>query len=87
MAESYITRAPVLIEFMLACYAKAYPAEEIGPACWNSPVGKEMRKWLLDNDLIDKDDRATERGEAWVKFIIDTPLPVAEWTLPERRAA
>lgn len=78
-------RAPILIDFMLACYTRPEPCEALGEAHWDSPAGRQTRLWLRENDLIDDNYRPTERGAAWVRFICDTPLPVAVWTLPERR--
>lgn len=76
--------APIAISFMLTCYVTPMPEEHVGRAQWNSLSGGETLKWLRDNGLIDQDNKATERGEAWVKFICATPLPVSRWSLPER---
>jgi hypothetical protein len=76
--------APIAVNFMLACYVTPIPAEHLGHAVWNSGAGLETRKWLQDNGLINEDNRATKRGEAWVEYICATPLPVARWGLPER---
>jgi hypothetical protein len=77
-------RAPITITFMLACHTSPEPAQRLGVDHWDSPIGREVRQWLIDNDLIDHDNRSTPKGRAWVEFIINTPLPVATWVLPPR---
>ena len=77
--------APIHITFMMACYTSHEPMAQLGERHWNSDGGKSTRKWLLENKLIDADNRATDRGDAWVGFICKTPLPVAEWILPDGR--
>ena len=79
-----MTLAPITIKFMLACYTTPEPGEHVGQEHWNSSAGLDARRWLADNGLIDGNDRATPRGEAWVKFICATPLPETVWVLPER---
>jgi hypothetical protein len=82
-----MTRAPITIKFMLVCYTSPLPAEEIGENEWNSPAGREATEWLFEKGLVEGSSRnslrATEKGEAWVKFICETPLPVQKWELPK----
>jgi hypothetical protein len=77
--------SPLAINIMLACYVYPDPAKEVGQT-WFSHAGSEIRAWLIENDLIQDGDmfRATERGKAWVEFICATPVPVAQWRLPQR---
>ncbi len=82
-----ITRSPMLIRIMLACYYSPDPENEIGLGSWTSEVGQSVREWLMARELIDDSYRATDRGKAWVEFICETPLPEAKWILPERAAA
>lgn len=77
-------RPPIKAMFMLACYVAADPEEYLGKDHWNSIAGVDTRGWLKRNDLVDEDFSATERGKAWVRFLVDTPLPEADWKLPER---
>ena len=80
-----ITRSPMLIRIMLACYYSPDPEDEIGLGSWTSEVGQDVRTWLAENGLIDDYNRATDRGKAWVDFICQTPLPIATWVLPDRK--
>lgn len=81
--------APIHITFMIAFYTRGENAiDEIGEACWHSQKGLEVRRFLIDEGLIDSDNgHVTDRGEAWVDFICSTPLPEMSWTLPKREAA
>lgn len=78
-------RAPITIKIMLACYVGPDAEREVGIDVWNSEAGRESRFWLEQNGLIDKNERATEKGRAWVDFIVNTPLPVSVWVLPSER--
>ena len=75
---------PIYITFMIACYTTSNPIAALGDDHWNSPAGMDTRSWLIANNLIGTDYIATARGEAWIKFICQTPLPVCTWTLPPR---
>lgn len=81
ITKQFSTRPPIKISFMLACYVSPEPHRYVLGA-WDSEAGIETRQWLRDNGLIDESDRATDKGEAWVQFICDTPLPVAKWVMP-----
>lgn len=74
---------PIHIKFMLACYCSPTPHSELENQ-WASAAGQETLEWLREMELIDPDNRPTERGTAWVKFICATPLPEQVWVLPER---
>ncbi len=81
--ETKMNLAPIHITFMMACYTSLEPEAQLGERHWNSPGGKETRSWLIQNELIDGNNRATDRGEAWVRFICDTPLPEKKWVRPD----
>jgi hypothetical protein len=77
-------RSPLLIEIMLSCHCRPNPAEALGPI-WGTEVASEIRDWLVKNDLIDRATfRSTEKGEAWVRFICETPLPTLKWEIGSR---
>ncbi len=78
--------APICIKFMIACCTSTNPANEIGIPQWTSEVGEEVREFLLNKGLIFSNHKATERGQAWIRFICSTTLPELEqrWILPER---
>lgn len=75
--------APIVIEFMFACYVSTNPAAHVGEHRWDSKSGMETRVWLRDRELIDNEDRSTSRGDAWVEFICETPLPEHKWVRGE----
>lgn len=83
MADYRDSVAPIVIDFMLACHVSPNPAAEVGENTWNSQAGISTRHWLRDNNLIDNDERATDRGSAWVSFICETPLPEHRWVRGE----
>jgi hypothetical protein len=75
---------PIYVEFMLACYTSPNPAADVGETTWNSEAGREVRSWLLENELVDGNFKSTSKGAAWVGYICRTPLPVESWVLPPR---
>jgi hypothetical protein len=83
---------PITINFMLACWTSPVPEKVLREATWNSEAGQRTRQWLTDNGLIGGDNRATERGKAWVlESICAAPLPVPHvvvttWTIPARQS-
>jgi hypothetical protein len=77
-------RAPIDIDFMIACYCSAEPWQNLGMRRWDSSAGKETRDWLQHEGLVDANYRPTDRGKAWVHFICATPLPRMKWTMPDR---
>lgn len=74
--------SPLCIRLMIACYAFPEPKDVIPE--WNNDICHSLRNYLLGHGLIDEKFRATPRGEAWVKFICQTPLPEQIWKLPQR---
>ena len=65
---------PNTIDFMLACYTSA-ATDAVLKSQWHCEAGRHTREWLHANGLIDEDNRATERGKAWVKYICRAPIP------------
>lgn len=51
---------------------------------------KEIRNWMRADGIIEPWDdlspepvyRATERGQAWLRMILATPMPVLQWIDP-----
>lgn len=83
MHDHLPSQPPITISIMLACYALVHPQDGMLGE-WNSPAGIQSRRWLQNNGLIDEDQKATDKGRAWVRGICATPLPVSAWVLPER---
>lgn len=45
-------RAPIYLSFAMQIHFRGASAEEeLGSAHWNSPMGQQVRAWLLLNDL------------------------------------
>ena len=79
-----MNRSPLLIRLMLACHVSpGHPEKHMGET-WGSAVTNDALRWLYDNGLIDADNRSTEKGKAWVGHIVNTPIPIATWSLPPR---
>jgi len=77
--------SPLNIHFLL--YVYAFVRDEDWMLNFNE---NEMAiTYLLDNGLIqcncstDKAYKLTEKGECYVDFIINIPLPVSTWSIPE----
>ena len=58
------------------------------------PIWPETRKAFLDEGLMElvpmgevrwATYRLTERGQAYIKAILEVPLPVKKWVMPEPR--
>lgn len=67
--------APIAIEFMFACYVSGRPERAIRAGGWDSVAGVETRTWLKSEGLVDGSYEVTERGLAWIRAILDTPIP------------
>ena len=78
-----MTVSPLCLRIMLLAYYSAEPAKYLVPEMTSSP-GIEAQRWLQENGLVSKSLEATPRGDAWVKYILSTPLPEAKWVFPER---
>ena len=85
-----MNRSPLLIRVMLACHTVTVERhrerkleEWIGEA-WGSAYVSEALQWLYDNDLVDANNKSTAKGKAWVDYIVNTPIPIANWILPPR---
>ena len=73
--------SPLTISIMLDCYTGGRGLN-IPEKIWESSAAEESRMWLLENGLIDRENKATERGNAWVEYICNVDLPVRVWKLP-----
>lgn len=79
--------SPLMIIIMLECYQTSKPGANIPHQIWDSEAAKCARALLASHDLIDAaTDQSTDRGDAWVEFICQTPLPVRRWVLPATSA-
>lgn len=76
MPVNFEDRPPIVLRFLIACHIAVDPDTEIGMTQWESNAGREVREWLLDNDLVDFNYRTTPRGKAWLRLASNTPLPV-----------
>ena len=67
--------SPLTIDIMLLCFYSNSPEDNMLPIRWNSPAAMMVRGWLRDEDLIDDENRATDRGKLWVEAICSARLP------------
>lgn len=74
--------APIYIKFALAYYTSGDPKAELGLQHFTSESGSQVYQWLKRENLIDENDRATDRLEAWVRHLCNQPLPEAKWVIP-----
>ncbi|WP_333793337.1 hypothetical protein [Hyphomicrobium sp.] len=79
--------SPLTIQVLIECVCSDKPGSNIPESVWRDPEAHYARSLLRCHGLIDGPDyHATARGKAWLSFICQTPLPVQEWVLPERKA-
>ncbi len=72
--------SPLTIQIAIACYVSPLAKEHVGEVTWESPAGRDVRAWLMANDLIDENCRGNDKLTAWVGRVCETPLPVLTWT-------
>lgn len=73
---------PMQIMWCLTFYTSSSPISQLGQEHFNSPAGKEVYLWMQREKLITKEDEPTDRLEAFVEFLCETPLPVCKWVRP-----
>lgn len=78
--------SPLGITMMIHFYARPEPWKN------KSPAYEQLVKQFLEDGLItteitchdsDADYEATERGEAYIQFLMDVSIPVIKWELPK----
>lgn len=74
--------APCHIQFLLACHVSGNPPKYLGIDYWNSSTGETVRRWLVENNLVDHNYEITDRGRAYIEFICETPMPICKWVRP-----
>jgi hypothetical protein len=80
-----IMLAPIYINFALACYTSSNPEKILGTDHWNSDAGKDVREWLLVNQLVYPNYESTEKLKAWIEHLCKQPLPEQTWAVPVKR--
>jgi hypothetical protein len=75
---------PLTIRLALGFCCKEPPFEDVS---YDSEAGKQARKWLEDEGLIDWDIKgpikSTQRLEAWVRHLCNQPIPEQHWIVPK----
>lgn len=77
--------APIHIKFALAFLIEPDPIAALGEQHFDSPVGQEAFRWLVENDLVDRSDhltRGNEKLSAWIGHLCRQPLPEQSWIVP-----
>lgn len=72
-------RSPLLIEMAFVYYKGSDPQTSVG-FDWNCAPALEAREWMKSNGLL-YGVKLTEKGHAWVKAIIETPIPKCVWVV------
>lgn len=73
---------PFTIIILIEC-TTSKPGSNIPHDMWTSPAANAARDWLIDSNMIDEALKATARGQAWLKFMCQTPHPIQTWILPD----
>jgi hypothetical protein len=71
------------LQMLLHYHAIAAPWPQVeAPAC------VDAQRWLMSNDLVKSSARSasnfqtTEKGDALIKHILQTPMPIRRWEVP-----
>ena len=78
---------PMQIHWCIMFWVRADPIVELGDEHFNSPAGKDVLQWMIDEKLIewsaDKNRYvALERLGVFVAHLCEQPLPVQKWVIP-----
>ena len=82
---------PLALEMLIWFHTRA-PADATFPNIRKGPQS-EIVDWFLREGIIFQVENAdfgfktTERGDAWLKLCLDTPMPVQLWVDPRNKAA
>lgn len=77
---------PLEINVLLHIHCVAEPIENLGS---HSSAQRDAVTWFKTEGLIQSDTESgcayslTDRGRAYVQFLMAMPLPVAKWTIPQ----
>mgnify|MGYP003394036502 CR=1 FL=1 len=78
---------PLQLEFLLHYF---YSPEPPTGDSYMSAAGQEGLRSLLKENLLSQDREdptkyhITERGEVYVKHLLEVPLPVQQWAIPKK---
>lgn len=72
------------LDVLIHCYV----SPEVHPRI-HAPAVKDTIRWFLQEDIIEAGDKlnvytTTDKGVAWLKEILEVPMPVKRWVIPER---
>ena len=79
-----MTLSPLHIQFALVVHYSPDPLGALDES-WESDAGKEIKKWLVDEGLLDWDlspTYGTPRLAAWIDHLCKQPLPEVQWVIP-----
>lgn len=80
---------PLAVE-MLIWFCTRPPEADVFPSLKTHEPQKEIRNWMIAEGVIEPWDdlsteplyRATDKGQAWLRMICATPMPVQLWADP-----
>lgn len=74
---------PLDLNVLIECCTSVEPGCNWYPEHWDSWAAQVTRTEFRLQGVIDDNNKATEKGKAWLEFICQTPMPIQEWKLPE----
>lgn len=74
---------PLELTILIECCVCGKPGSNFSIEQWESDPSKDARDWFKGNGVIDENNIATPKGQAWLDFIRKTPCPVEQWVLPK----
>jgi len=75
--------SPLHIIIALEYAVSGEPGANVPSNIWNSSAAKDVIGWLFNEGLLAESGKPTEKLQAWVKMICETPLPVNVWVRPD----
>jgi hypothetical protein len=81
--------SPLAVEMLVWFCTRSWQAGPFPNLTTHEPQ-KEIRNWMLAEGVIEPFEptgsepvyQATERGQAWLRMITETPIPVQKWVDP-----
>ena len=79
--------SPMQIHWCIMFWVRADPIAELGDEHFNSPAGKDVQQWMIDEQLIawsatDSRYERQERLGAFIDHLCAQQLPIQKWVMP-----
>lgn len=79
---------PFRLEILLHYFYSAEPHPRIKEACVLAVIDHWINQGVMQREIYTESaggNRITEKGNAWVNFILDTPMPIPTWIDPRTK--